>query len=149
MLKNAYFLAKIGADIAENERNFAENSRLPRDLQHRNEQAEAAASGTRSGACRESNLAPLSFATRSSTAKSSTFRHQTAHSHHLGILGNEPNGSAILASSTGGSALSAGTRSRCPGPGSSRACISYLRCFVDFFPLDGDGGHSSASLPAL
>ena len=28
MLKNAYFLAKIGADTAENERHFAEN--LPR-----------------------------------------------------------------------------------------------------------------------
>ena len=26
MLQNAYFLAKIGADTAENERNFAENS---------------------------------------------------------------------------------------------------------------------------
>ena len=29
MLKNAYFLAKIGADTAENERNFAKNWQLP------------------------------------------------------------------------------------------------------------------------
>ena len=29
MLKNAYFLAKIGADTAENERNFAKNLQLP------------------------------------------------------------------------------------------------------------------------
>ena len=29
MLQNAYFLAKIGADTAENERNFAKNWQLP------------------------------------------------------------------------------------------------------------------------
>ena len=29
MLKNAYFLTKIGADTAENERNFAKNWQLP------------------------------------------------------------------------------------------------------------------------
>ena len=29
MLKNAYLLAKIGADTAENERNFAKNWQLP------------------------------------------------------------------------------------------------------------------------
>ena len=29
MLKNAYFLAKIGADTAENERNFAKIWQLP------------------------------------------------------------------------------------------------------------------------
>ena len=29
MLKNAYFLAKIGADTAENERNFAKTWQLP------------------------------------------------------------------------------------------------------------------------
>ena len=31
MVKNAYLLAKIGADTAENERNFAENGQLPTD----------------------------------------------------------------------------------------------------------------------
>ena len=29
MLQNAYFVAKIGADTAENERNFAKNWQLP------------------------------------------------------------------------------------------------------------------------
>ena len=32
MLQNAYFLAKIGVDIAENERNFARNWQLPYGL---------------------------------------------------------------------------------------------------------------------
>ena len=35
MLKNAYFLAKIGADTAENEQHFAEILPIGRRLHHR------------------------------------------------------------------------------------------------------------------
>ena len=39
MLKNAYFLAKIGADTAENERKFAKNWQLPHGSTTLNERA--------------------------------------------------------------------------------------------------------------
>ena len=41
MLQNAYLLAKIGADTAENERNFAENWQLDEEHGEPGEGAEA------------------------------------------------------------------------------------------------------------
>ena len=55
MLQNAYLLAKIGADTAENEQHFAENLPIGRRVADRcpSEEATPASAGGRTGATGE------------------------------------------------------------------------------------------------